>query len=60
MNADFSGADTSTGDFVLINTGNVADEDNAKLYVKGESAFTFVTDLSGTAGIQGPQGPQGV
>ena len=60
MNADFSGTDTSTGDFVLINTGNVADEDNAKLYVKGESAFTFVTDLSGTAGIQGPQGPQGV
>jgi hypothetical protein len=51
MNADFSGADTSTGDFVLINTGNVADEDNAKLYVKGESAFTFVTDLSGAAGI---------
>ena len=60
MNADFGGTDTSTGDFVLINTGNVADEDNAKLYVKGESAFTFVTDLSGTAGIQGPQGPQGV
>lgn len=60
MNADFSGTDTSTGDFVLINTGNVEDEDNAKLYVKGKSAFTFVTDLSGAAGIQGPQGPQGV
>lgn len=59
MNADFSGTDTSTGDFVLINTGNVEDEDNAKLYVKGESAFTFVTDLSGAAGIQGPQGEQG-
>lgn len=59
MNADFSGTDTSVGDFVLINTGNVEDEDNAKLYVKGETAFTFVTDLSGAAGIQGPQGEQG-
>ena len=34
MNEDFSGTDTSEGDFVMI-VSNVEDEDNAKLYVKG-------------------------
>lgn len=63
MNADFSNPDIQEGSFVIINTGNVEDEDNAKLYVKGEAAYSFVTDLSGATGIQGPQGergPQGV
>lgn len=63
MNADFSNPDIPEGAFVIINTGNVEDEDNAKLYVKGETAYSFVTDLSGATGIQGPQGergPQGV
>ena len=59
MNADFSGTDVSEGEFVLINTGNVEDEDNAKLYVKGQTSYNFITDLSGMAGIQGPQGEQG-
>lgn len=52
MNADFSGSDTSEGDFVMI-TSNVEDEDNAKLYVKGASSWTFITDLSGTQGMKG-------
>lgn len=63
MNTDFSNPDIPQGAFVIINTGNVEDEDNANLYVKGETAYSFVTDLSGAAGIQGPQGergPQGV
>lgn len=59
MNADFSGADVSEGQFVLIETGDVEDEDNSKLYVKGSTAYEYVTDLSGAQGIQGPKGDTG-
>ena len=37
----------SLGDFALINTGNVEDEDNAKLFVMGNTEPTFLCDLSG-------------
>ena len=60
MNSDFSNTDVNIGEFVLINTGNVEDEDNAKLFVKTETEYSFITDLSGSAGIQGPQGIQGI
>ena len=60
MNSDFSSTDVSTGQFVLIDTGNVQDEDNAKLYYKGIDSYVFLTDLSGATGLQGPQGPQGI
>lgn len=59
MNADYSGSDVAIGEFVLINTGDVSDPDNSKLYVKGDTQYDFVTDLSGAQGIQGPQGLQG-
>lgn len=52
-------ANVADGLFVLI-ASNVEDEDNAKLYVKGESGFVFICDLSGMQGIQGPQGVQGI
>ena len=40
--------------FVLIDAENgVNDEDNAKLYVKGEKGYEYLTDLSGAQGIQG-------
>lgn len=48
------------GDIVLINTDNVEDEDNAKLYIKIESGYSLLTDLSGARGVQGPEGPQGL
>jgi hypothetical protein len=60
MNLDFSTMDVSSGQFVLIDTGNVEDEDNAKLYYKGLDSYVFLTDLSGATGLQGPQGVQGV
>lgn len=47
------------GKFVLI-ASNVEDEDNAKLYVKSENRFSFLTDMSGAKGIQGERGEQGV
>ena len=56
MNAGFATDGVKEGGFVVINTENVEDEDNAKLYVKGKSAYTFLTDLSGAQGMKGPQG----
>ena len=57
MNADAE--NVPDGRFVLIETGNVDDEDNSKLYVRtvgGAAEFQFVTDLSGAQGIKGDQG----
>ena len=65
MNTGYATDGLPVGAFVLIETGNVDDADNAKLYVKGETAYSYLTDLSGAQGIQGetgaqgPQGPKG-
>lgn len=59
MNADYSNSEVKIGQFVVIDTGNVNDVDNAKLYVKGLSSYTYLTDLSGADGLQGPQGQPG-
>lgn len=59
MEADFSNSEILEGSFVIIDTGNVEDEDNAKLYVKGSSSYTFITDLSGATGIKGEKGEKG-
>lgn len=56
MNADYSNPDVEQGSFVTIDTGNIADEDNAKLFIKGATGFVYLTDLSGAAGMQGPEG----
>jgi hypothetical protein len=56
MNSGFASDGVPVGGFVLIETGNVNDEDNAKLYVKTSSGYNFLTDLSGAQGIQGPKG----
>lgn len=56
MNSGFATDNVPTGGFVVIDTGSVEDEDTAKLYIKGENAYVFVTDMSGMSGIQGPQG----
>ena len=69
MNADFNSGDVLKGEYVLINTGNVDDPDNGKMYMKTEKEFGFVIDLSGATGkrglkgeqgAQGLQGPQGI
>ena len=43
------------GDFVII-ASNVEDEDNSKLFVKTDSAFKLLTDLSGAQGFKGDPG----
>lgn len=60
MNKGFASDGVKTGQFVMIDTGNVQDADNAKLYVKGAESYTYITDLSGATGMTGPQGPQGL
>lgn len=43
--------------FVIIETGNVEDVDNAKLFIKGEDGkYTYLTDLSGSQGFKGDDG----
>lgn len=59
MHADYSNNDVKVGQFVVIETGNVNDEDNAKLFIKGNTSYEFLTDLSGAQGMQGPAGVQG-
>ena len=59
MNAGYATDGVKVGQFVIIDTGNVEDEDNAKLYLKGSSAYSYITDLSGATGMTGPQGPKG-
>lgn len=56
MNANFSTDDVPLYGFVLIETGNANNEDNAKLFVKEETGYEYLTDLSGSQGIQGEQG----
>ena len=59
MNAGYATDGVPVGGLVVIDTGNTEDPDNAKLYVKGNSAYEYLTDMSGAQGIQGPQGPAG-
>ena len=58
MNSDFGGTDTKTGDMVMI-VNDVDETTNAQIYIKGNSAWQFMVDLSGATGIRGPQGETG-
>ena len=57
LQADVNNAEIEVGDFVLVNTNNVEDPDNAKLYVKvntnGSYAYDFLVDMSGAIGFTG-------
>lgn len=56
MNKDYSNTSVEEGSFVMIDTGNVNDADNAKLFIKGATAFVYIADLSGSSGIKGDDG----
>lgn len=53
MKADWGTADVKLGEYVLINTNNVEDPDDAKVYLKTQEGWKFIVDLSGMQGIQG-------
>ena len=59
MNSAAATDGVKEGQFVMIDTGNIEDEDNAKLYVKSGTTYSYITDLSGATGMTGPQGPEG-
>ena len=50
---DYNTTDVEVGEFVWINTGNVEDPDDSKLYLKTNTEWQLVGDLSGNQGIQG-------
>ena len=47
-----------SGEFIMI-TSTVSDPDNAKLYIKTDNGYTFITDLSGAQGMKGDKGDRG-
>ena len=59
MNSGYAADGVPQGGFGVINTGNVEDEDNAKLFYKGTAKYEYLTDLSGAQGMTGPKGETG-
>jgi hypothetical protein len=59
LEADTAPSGIIAGEFALIDTGNVEDADNSKLYLWTGTEYEYVTDLSGAEGIQGPAGATG-
>lgn len=60
MHADVENEEIAVGDFVMITTDSVEQAENARIYVKTDTGYAFVTDMSGATGIQGPRGLQGI
>ncbi|RSX53035.1 collagen-like protein [Bifidobacterium samirii] len=60
MKADHSNPAIAVGAFVMITTDSIEDPENATLWVKSQTEWTYITDMSGATGLQGPQGPQGI
>ena len=59
MNDDFSSADVTRGQFVLILTTDTSSEDYGKVYLKGSANWVYVFTLTSLTAIKGPQGPAG-
>lgn len=58
----FAGVETDgvpEGAFVIISNDDENDPENARLYVKNDTTYQFISDLSGQQGIQGPKGDAG-
>jgi hypothetical protein len=53
MEDDYNNPEVKTGQFVMIDTGNVQNEEDSRLYLKGNTEWKFISDLSGAQGIQG-------
>ena len=53
MEDDYNNPEVKKGQFVMIDTGNVENEEDSRLYLKGDTEWKFISDLSGAQGIQG-------
>lgn len=56
MNAGYENDGVKVNEYVMIDTGNVENEENAQLYIKGTTAYSFIADLSGATGIKPVRG----
>ena len=59
LTADTAPASISAGQFALIETGNVDNVENSRLYLWNGTIYTYITDLSGAQGITGAKGDTG-
>lgn len=53
MEDDYNNPEVTIGQFVMIDTGDVENEEDSRLYLKGNTEWKFISDLSGAQGIQG-------
>ena len=53
MEDDYNNPEVKIGQFVMIDTGDVENEEDSRLYLKGDTEWKFISDLSGAQGIQG-------
>lgn len=53
MQDDYNNPEVKKGQFVMIDTGDVENEEDSRLYLKGDAEWKFISDLSGAQGIQG-------
>lgn len=53
MEDDYNNHEVKAGQFVMIDTGNVENEEDSRLYLKGNTEWKFISDLSGAQSIQG-------
>jgi len=51
MNGGAASDGVENGQYVMVDTGNVEDSENACLYFKQDGSYRFITDLSGAAGV---------
>lgn len=59
LTADTSPSGINTGEFAIIENGSLTDSENSRLYLWNGSAYSFVSDLSGTIGFTGSFGYTG-
>jgi hypothetical protein len=59
LTADTAPTNIISGQFALIDTNDINNAENSRLYLWNGTSYTYTSDLSGAQGIVGPTGPQG-
>ena len=59
LSADTSPSGIATGEFAIIENGSLTDAENSRLYLWNGSAYSFVSNLSGTIGFTDSKGDTG-
>jgi hypothetical protein len=60
LTADTAPTGITGGQFAIVETGDVNNAENSRLYLWTGTVYSYVSDLSGNIGITGPQGATGV